>query len=255
MKTNVQVFDEVASVYDEVLPFFAELGRQVVQVVDPGPGIRLLDLGAGRGAVTGPALARGAQVTAIDAAHGMVDRLAADYPEAHVLQMDANHLAFPDTSFDVVVAAFVLHLVDNAAQVAAEVLRVLAPGGLVAIAIPGGEPQTELAEPDPVPGLYGEFAQYLPPDGSMGMELDVAGLLTRAGFVDVTTTSIEVCLEVPDAQTYWDWTLTHGSRAFVDDLPADRRAEFHDRMLAQLSSQELITLQRTAALFTATRPL
>jgi trans-aconitate methyltransferase len=223
-------------------------------VVDPGAGIRLLDLGAGRRAVTGPALARGAQVTAIDAAQGMVARLAADYPEAHVLQMDANHLAFPDTSFDVV-AAFVVHLVDNAALVAAEVLRVLAPGGLVAIAIPGGEPQTELAEPDPVPGLYGEFAQYLPPDGSMGMELDVADLLTRAGFVDVTTTSIEVCLEVPDAQTYWEWTLTHGSRAFVDDLPADRRAEFHDQMLAQLRSQELITLQRAAALCMARRPL
>src|ERR1035437_3610946 len=117
--------------------------------------------------------------------------------------MDANHLAFPKTSFDVVVAVFVVHLVDNAALVVAEVLRVLAPGGLVAIAIPGGEPQTELAEPDPVPGLYGEFAQYLPPDGSMGMELDVADLLARAGVVDVADNT-EVCPDVHDAHTSWD---------------------------------------------------
>jgi hypothetical protein len=37
LATNVQVFDEVASVYDEVLPFFAELGRQVVRWWIPAP--------------------------------------------------------------------------------------------------------------------------------------------------------------------------------------------------------------------------
>ena len=255
MTTNVQVFDEVAGVYDDVLPFFAELGRQIVEVVKPCPGMRLLDLGAGRGAVTGPALARGAQVTAIDAAPRMITRLAADHPEANAQLMDAHQLVFADASFDVVVAAFVVHLVDSPALAVAEVFRVLSPGGLVAIAIPGGELQTELAEPDPVPGLCGEFAQYLPPGGSMGIELDVADLLTRAGFIDVTRSSVEVCLEVPDAQTYWDWTLTHGMRAFVDDLPADRRAEFRDHMLTQLSSQKVITLQRTAAVWTAKSPL
>jgi SAM-dependent methyltransferase len=253
--TNVQVFDEVACVYDEVLPFFAELGRQIVEVVDPGPGTRLLDLGAGRGAVTGPALARGAQVIAVDAAPGMVARLAADHPEAKVLLMDVHYLDFPAAGFDVVVAAFVLGLVENPAAVVAEVSRVLSPGGQVTIATAGGEQQTELAEPDPVPGLYGEFAQYLPPGGSMGMEIDVADLLTRASFLDVTHTNIEVCLQVPDAQTYWQWTLTHGSRAFADDLPAGRRAEFRDRMLTQLSSQKVITLHRAAALWTARRPL
>jgi len=132
---------------------------------------------------------------------------------------------------------------------------VLAPGGLVAVSIPGGQEQTVLAEPDPVLALYGEFAQYLPPGGGMGTPLDVADLLTGAGFVDVTSTDIEVCLEVPDGQTYWDWTLTHGSRAFADDLPADRRAQFHDRMLAVLNSQRVITLQRTGIVWTARRPL
>jgi ubiquinone/menaquinone biosynthesis C-methylase UbiE len=253
--TNVQVFDEVAGVYDEVLPFFAELGRQIVELVDPGPGTRLLDLGAGRGAVTGPALARGAQVTAVDASPTMVVHLAADHPDASVLLMDVHHLDFPAAAFDVAVAAFVLTLVNNPAAVLAEVCRVLSPGGQVTIATPGGEQQTELAEPDPVLSLYGEFAQYLPPGGSMGTEVDFADLLIRAGFVDVTNTSIEVCIEVPDAQTYWDWTLTHGSRAFADDLPADRRAQFRDRMLAQLSCQKVITLHRAAAVWTARRPL
>lgn len=255
LTTNVQVFEEVASVYDEVLPFFAELGTQIVDVIAPGPGMRVLDLGAGRGAITGPTLARGARVTAIDAAPGMVTRLAADHPQAKVLLMDAHDLEFPAASFDVVVAAFVLHLVDTPVVVAAEIRRVLSPGGLLAIAVPGGVAQTELTEPDPIPDLYAEFAKFLPPRGSMGTWFDVDKLLTQTGFIDVRQANVEVCLEVPDGQTYWDWTLTHGSRAFVDDLPANRRTEFHDRMVAQLSSQNVITLQRTAALWTARVPL
>ena len=254
MTTNVQVFDELAGVYDTVLPFFVELGRQIVGVVRPVPGTRLLDLGAGRGAVTGPAPTRGARVTAVDGAPSMVARPATDHPGAHALLMDAHHLALPNSSFDVVVAAIVLTLVEDPAVVADEVRRVLAPGGLAAVAIPGGHEHTVLAEPDPVPALYGEFARYLPPDGGTGTPLNVADLLSGAGFVDVTSTDIEVCLEVPDGRTYWDWPLTHGSPAFADNLPADRRVQFHDRLPAVLSSQRIITVQRTAIVWTARRP-
>ncbi len=86
MTTYVQVFDVVAGVYDEVVPFFAELGRQIVDVVDPRvPASDCWIWASGAGAVTGPALARGAQVTAIDAAPAAVARSAADHPQATVL--------------------------------------------------------------------------------------------------------------------------------------------------------------------------
>ena len=131
MITNVQVFDEVAGVYDTVLPFFAELGRQIVGVVQPVPGTRLLDLGAGRGAVTGPALARGALVTAVDAAPGMVARLAADHPGATALLMDAQHLDFPDSTFDTVLATFVFCSVPDPVRGLRELRRVVKPDGKI----------------------------------------------------------------------------------------------------------------------------
>lgn len=46
----------------------------------PVPGTRVLDLGAGRGALTAAALARGCQVTAVDCAPGMVERISTQYP-------------------------------------------------------------------------------------------------------------------------------------------------------------------------------
>jgi 16S rRNA A1518/A1519 N6-dimethyltransferase RsmA/KsgA/DIM1 with predicted DNA glycosylase/AP lyase activity len=84
------LFDRVAADYDEVVPFFAEYGAAIVDVLDPPAGCRFLDLGAGRGALTGPALARGCLVTAVDTAPAMVQRLTADFPAAATYVMDVQ---------------------------------------------------------------------------------------------------------------------------------------------------------------------
>jgi SAM-dependent methyltransferase len=72
------------TVFDRVVPFLASFGAAIVDVLDPPPGRRFLDLGAGRGALTGPALSRGCLVTAVDASPAMVARLTADFPAAAV---------------------------------------------------------------------------------------------------------------------------------------------------------------------------
>jgi ubiquinone/menaquinone biosynthesis C-methylase UbiE len=127
----IDVFDRLASQYDEVIPFFAAMGAQIASAVSFIPGARILDLGAGTGAVTGEALDRGAQVTAIDAAPVMIARLRREHPRAEAAVMDAHHLDFPDASFDVAIASFVVHLLDDPEAAAREVRRVLVPGGAV----------------------------------------------------------------------------------------------------------------------------
>jgi hypothetical protein len=74
------------------VPFFAEYGAAIVAALDPQPGCRFLDLGAGRGALTAPALARGCVVTAVAAAPAMAGRLAASYPAARLCLMDVQGL-------------------------------------------------------------------------------------------------------------------------------------------------------------------
>ena len=56
-------FDVLAPSYDQVVPFFGLLGERLVQWTGPTPGQRVLDLGAGRGAVTSPGLVRSAADT------------------------------------------------------------------------------------------------------------------------------------------------------------------------------------------------
>jgi SAM-dependent methyltransferase len=226
----VDLFDDVAEDYDTVMPFFAALARSIAAGLDLRPGMRVLDLGCGTGAITTQALARGCTVTAIDAAASMVDRLRARHPQADAQVMDAHRLAFPNNAFDAVVSAFVMHLLHDPVAAAREVHRTLTPGGWFALALPG--PPADAAEPPDITiGLFEEFAQYLPPNGGIGHPLDGSEVLAAAGFTDISRFPVDLRLDVPDAATLWRWLNTHGTKAFLDDLPPERRTQFHDALV------------------------
>jgi ubiquinone/menaquinone biosynthesis C-methylase UbiE len=219
----IDVFDRLASQYDEVLPFFAAMGAQIASAVSFVPGTRVLDLGAGTGAVTGEALDRGAQVTAIDAAPAMIARLRREHPHAEAAVMDAHHLDFPDTSFDMVVASFVVHLLDDPDAAVREVSRVLVPDGLFALTTPGEPPGSEPPRPQ-AHDLWAEFSQYLTPGGGMGRPLDASALLSAAGFTSAAARPVKADLPMPGGgEMLWQWHLSHGTVAFIDGLPPDRR--------------------------------
>jgi ubiquinone/menaquinone biosynthesis C-methylase UbiE len=253
-----RLFDRVAADYDEVVPFFAEFGRAIMAVLDPPPGCRLLDVGAGRGALTGPALDRGCVVTAIDAAPAMVSHLAASYPAATAHVMDAEALSFPAGSFDLVTAAFVIHVLDDPAAGVAEAFSVLTPGGRFAFtgaSARGGNAGAVSAQP-PLGGLldalFMEFTPHLPPGGSMGRPVDAAGLLTDAGFTDIREQRASVTIRFEDNEILWRWAMSHGYRAFIEDLPSDHRREFRQRVL-DLSGHDGILL-RTTGVWSGRKP-
>ena len=115
-------------------------------------GERVLDMGCGAGRHAFEMYKRGADVIAFDQD---ADELATvsewfaamrdegDLPlgaEADVKQGDALNLPFPDGEFDRVVAAEVLeHIPDDDAAIA-ELVRVLRPGGTIAVTVPGDTP-------------------------------------------------------------------------------------------------------------------
>jgi 2-polyprenyl-3-methyl-5-hydroxy-6-metoxy-1,4-benzoquinol methylase len=70
--TAPALFDRLADRYDQVVPFFAGFAGQLLDVLAPDPGTRLLDIGSGRGAAAAAAAPRGCAVTAADAAPRMV---------------------------------------------------------------------------------------------------------------------------------------------------------------------------------------
>jgi SAM-dependent methyltransferase len=110
VETAPQFFDRLADRYDQVIPFFGELAKELLDILDPAVGTRLLDLGTGRGAIATAAAARGCTVTAVDAAPRMVGLLAAAHPEIDARLMDIHDLDLPDHSYDLATAGFVVHM-------------------------------------------------------------------------------------------------------------------------------------------------
>ena len=128
-------YDRVAPFYDleqalgERL-FFGRLRQELWATVPEGA--RVLEVGVGTG-INMPQYPRGARVSAIDVSERML-RHARKRAErlgvaVELAQMDAQHLDFPDASFDTVVATFVFCSVPDPVAGLREARRVLRPGG------------------------------------------------------------------------------------------------------------------------------
>jgi SAM-dependent methyltransferase len=100
--------------------------------VSGGSGCRVLDLGAGTGLLTELLVAAGHEVMAVDPSVAMLEQLTSRLPGVTTAVGHAESLPLPDATVDVVAAAQAAHWFDPA-PAAAEISRVLRPGGTVGL--------------------------------------------------------------------------------------------------------------------------
>jgi len=122
--TNTQSWNPAD--YARKAPYVAELGMPVVELLDPQPGERILDLGCGDGLLTEKLAAMGCEVVGVDASAEQVEGAKARGLDARV--MDAAALTF-DNEFDAVFSNAALHWVKAANDVIVGVWQALKPGG------------------------------------------------------------------------------------------------------------------------------
>jgi SAM-dependent methyltransferase len=122
-------FGGAAAAYAEHRPDYAQ--DAVRWALEPAPGPRVLDLGAGTGKLTATLVALGADVTAVDPDPAMLAELHRLLPEVRAMAGSAEAIPLPDASVDAVVAGQALHWFDMAVA-GPEIARVLVPGGILA---------------------------------------------------------------------------------------------------------------------------
>jgi phosphatidylethanolamine/phosphatidyl-N-methylethanolamine N-methyltransferase len=133
-----RAYDRWAPVYDLVFGPVFERGRRAAIVAAERIGGRILEVGVGTG-ISLPDYSPGCRIFGVDISEAMlckarerVEKLGLRNVEGLEV-MDAERLAFPDASFDAVVAQYVVTAVPNPGAALDEFARVLKPGGEIII--------------------------------------------------------------------------------------------------------------------------
>jgi ubiquinone/menaquinone biosynthesis C-methylase UbiE len=127
-------YDEVAETYARIhAPRLAEPARDLVELAGVRTGHRVLDVGTGTGVAAAAAETAGGRVIGIDEAHGMLVAARAVDGGLRLAAAEVIDLPFRDGAFDAVLANFVIAHFTRYQTALADMLRVLRPGGRIAV--------------------------------------------------------------------------------------------------------------------------
>jgi SAM-dependent methyltransferase len=218
--------------------------------LDPQPGERILEVGAGIGEVgllVADRVGADGHVLITDQAEAMADavrRRSADRGNVSVDVADAQSLDLPNGSVDGIVSRFAYMLVPDVAAGFAESRRVLSPGGRLVFAVWASAPENpwgstvgrtmiELghAEP-PEPDSPGPF-RLADPDR-------LRELVAAAGFADIELEDVDLAMRYESFDEYWDVTrdLAMSLRTALAELPAPAAERLRSRIAEQIAQYE-----------------
>ncbi len=117
-----------SSLYDDRHAFVWKTSADLIDLLAPQPGERILDLGCGTGHLTAQLAARGVEVTGLDSSLSMIAQARQNYPKVKFTVADARDFRFPEP-FDAVMSNAALHWIAEAGLVATSIAAALKPGG------------------------------------------------------------------------------------------------------------------------------
>ena len=169
------------NLYQSAYSFVWERSADLLELLDPQPGDRILDVGCGTGQLTAKIAELGAEVIGIDSSVEMIEAARANYP---AIRFDAADIRTyrTDEPFDAVFSNAVLHWVQPPERAAESISVALKPGGrfvaefggrhnvsaiIAAVQSAFRNPQSAIGNPWYFPSV-GEYASLLE---SVGMEV------------------------------------------------------------------------------------
>lgn len=226
------------------------VSERMLELSLPRSGERVLELGCGPG---GPGLdaarlvAPDGEVVLSDVAAEMTAIAAARVAELSLANvstrvLDLEHIDEPDGSYDVVLCREALMLVPDPIGAAAEIRRVLRPGGRVVLTVWGPRARNpwlgvvfasvsdQLGATMPPPGIPHPF--------SLDDAQQLAGVLSEAGLADVAVSEFDTPYHAATVEEWWERTaalagpLAQKLAALPEPAAQALRARAHDAIIA-----------------------
>jgi len=191
--------------YDGISFGLSDTISHTVQALWPKPGERILDIGTGTGWAARLAAWRGAEVTGVDIAPGMIAAAGALArgldPRPEFRQAPAEALPFDDDSFDGLISTYGVIFSGDPLKAIDEMARVLRPQGRLALATWADRPDGYIAR---FFALLGEWSEA-PPPATSPFDWGRPDWLrdAMAGHFEVETREQVTTLYAPDVETVW----------------------------------------------------
>jgi SAM-dependent methyltransferase len=256
-----KTFGAVGAKYDSFMGRFSRpLADRFADAAGVRQGDTALDVGCGPGALTGVLVQRlgvGA-VAACDPTAGFATDCAANYPGLQVELGRAESIPFETGRFDHALAQLVLHFVSDPEQAAAEMMRVVRPGGTVSACV------WDFADGMEMLRLFWDAALELDPEAPdeartlrFGGPGEIARLFESAGMHDVVESTLPVSSTYVGFDELWNGFLAGvgPAGAYCVSLDEDDRqrlrATLYRRLGEPTGSFSLDALARCAVARTA----
>jgi SAM-dependent methyltransferase len=246
------------------LSFWDRFGAATVSRLRLAPGHRVLDLCCGAGASALPAaraVGPAGQVLGVDVAAPLLALArgrAADQGVANIefQQGDATSTGLPDGSFDAVVCVFGVFFAPDMTAFAAEMWRLVRPGGVLAVTTWGPglfEPGNGIfweAVAAVAPSLYKAFNPW----DEITTPAALAGLLAGAGVAGPAATAVQGQHPLGHPEQFWDIVLGSGYRATIEALSQEQQHTVREHVIRELSSAAVTAVRTDVVFGTAERP-
>ena len=185
-----KVYENLASVYDLVFGPTLHPGRiEAIRKMKIQPGDSVLEVGVGTG-INLSMYPSSCAITGVDLSAPMLNKaheriLNKRLRNCRVMEMDAAQMAFPDESFDIVYAPYLISVVPDPVRVAQEMRRVCRRGGRIVIL-------NHFKSKNPLMSRIETAISPLTVHIGFKADLDLSAFLTQAALTPVSTDKVNI---------------------------------------------------------------